>query len=778
MQLDPHRFGRGQRGDHNELDDFVRGQGRYTSDITWPGQLYAAFVRSPLAHARVRSIDTAAARHMSGVQAIITGADLTQAGLGGIRPMAVFNGRDGQPMKQAAIPVLADQWVRHVGEAVALVVADSEQAALDAAESVVVDWEPLPALIDPVQALHADAPCVHGHTPGNLALDWADGNEEQLNAAFAQAHHIESVTLQDPPMTACALEPKAAIADWDAATGRFTLVASTQGVMLVRKLLAEHVFQIPLESIRVITPHVGGGFGAKVQTYPEYAALLFASRQLQRPVRWTATRLECFLGDTHSRNAELKARMAFDREGRILGLHAQLVVGIGAYTSTYIAIVGTNNTKNCLSSVYRIPCIRTESKLVFTHMMPHGPYRGAGRPEAIYLIERLLDQAAPQLGLDRVELRRRNLVAHTDMPYAAANAMVYDSGEFEAILDQALNLSRWSDFESRRQASARQGRLRGIGLCCFLEVAGGILEEPADLRFHEDGTVSLHMGAQAIGQGHQSTYPILIADRLGIQPSQVRLVTGDSDQTPGIVATVASRSTMMVGSASALACDEAIRRGQLLAAHVMEAAPEDVVFKQGSYQVVGTDQSIGLLELTARLKNLGPRPEGLPASLDNVSKFVSPGMSFPNGCHVCEVEIDPDTGVIEVKHYTAVDDVGVMLNPDVIEGQIMGGVAQGLGQVLGERLHYDDQGQLLTASFMDYPMPRADTVPHMTIAHHSVPCNTNPLGVKGAGESGVAGALPAAVNAILHALSARGVASLDMPFTPERVWKALQSSQT
>ena len=777
MIQDPLRHGRSQRGDHDELDELVRGQGCYTSDISLAGQLHAVFVRSPMAHARIVRVDTAAARAMPGVQAILTGQDVVQAGLGTIRPMAVFNGRDGQPMKQAGIPVLAHEVVRHVGEAVAMVVAETESQALLAAEQVEVAWEPLPAVIDPLQALQPGAVQVHADAPGNLVLDWSDGDAATLDAAFASAHHIESVVLEDPPMTACALEPKAAIAQWDPTRQRFTLVAGTQGVMLVRKLLAEHVFQLPLDSIRVVTPQVGGGFGAKVQTYPEYAALLLASRQLARPVRWTATRLECFLGDTHSRNSHLQARMAFDREGRILGLHAQLVVGIGAYTSTYMAIVGTNNTKNCLSSVYRIPCIRTESRLAFTHAMPHGPYRGAGRPEAIYLVERLLDQAAPRLGLDRVELRRRNLVPASAMPYAAANAMVYDSGEFEAVLDRALAVSDWSGFEQRRQQSVAQGRLRGIGLCCFLEVAGGILEEPVDLRFHADGTVSLHMGAQAIGQGHQSTYPALIAQRLGIPASQVRLVTGDSDQTPGLVATVASRSTMMVGSAAALACDEAIRRGHQLAARVLEASPDDIQFDQGCYRVVGTDQEVPLLELTARLTAMGPGPEGQPGSLDNVAKFVSSGMTFPNGCHVCEVEIDPDTGSVQVVRYTAVDDVGVMLNPSVIEGQIMGGVAQGLGQVLGERLHYDGQGQLLSASFMDYPMPRADTVPPMTIVHHSVPCTTNPLGVKGAGESGVAGALPSAINAILHALSHAGVTQLDLPFTSERVWQALRQAQ-
>jgi carbon-monoxide dehydrogenase large subunit len=465
--------------------------------------------------------------------------------------------------------------------------------------------------------------------------------------------------------------------------------------------------------------------------------------------------------------------MAFDAQGNILGVQADVVVGIGAYTSTYVGIIATNNLKNCLSSVYRIPSIHMRSRLAFTHMMPHGPYRGAGRPEAIYMLERLLDTAAPALGMDRIALRRLNMIPPSAMPYAAPNGQVYDSGEFEAVMDQALALSEWSTFEARRLASAQAGKLRGIGVCSFLEVAGGILEEPADLRFSVDGTVSIHLGAQDIGQGHLSTYPALVARRLGIDVGRVRLVAGDSDQTPGLVATVASRSTMMAGSATAMACDEAVRRGTLLAAHELEVSPLDIEFVGGDFRVRGTDRKIGLLELPARLAQGLGGPADLPASLSNVAKFVSPTMSFPNGCHVCEVEVDPDTGVVSVVRYTAVDDVGVVLNPAVVDGQVIGGVAQGLGQVLGERLQYDEQGQLLSASFMDYPMPRADMLPPITLGHHEVPCRNNPLGVKGAGESGVAGSLPASVNAILHALSYRGVTAMDMPFTPDRVWSAL-----
>lgn len=782
MEYDGLRFGSGRWGNEDALSDFVRGQGAYTSDIEVAGQLHACFVRSPFAAARIVRLETQAAQALEGVHAVLTGEQIAQAGLGRIMPLAIFNGRDGKPMVQAGIPVLAYPEVRHVGEAVALVVAQDAETAQRGAEMVDIEWESLDCVSDPLLALEPAAPRVHPDCPSNIALDWEDGDRAASEAAFAAAHHVESVDLADPPMTACALEPKAALAQWDEATGRFTLVASTQGVMLVRKILAEHVFKIAPEQVRVITPHVGGGFGVKAQTYPEYAAILHASRLLRRPVKWTASRLESFLGDTHSRNSALRARMAFDAQGRVLGLQADVVVGIGAYTSTYVGIIATNNLKNCLSSVYRIPSIQIRSRLVFTHLMPHGPYRGAGRPEAIYMIERLMDKAAVSLGIDRVALRRRNLIPASAMPYAAPNGQVYDSGEFEAVMDQALALSEWSTFEQRRQASARQGKLRGIGLCCFLEVAGGILEEPADLRFATDGTVSIHLGAQDIGQGHLSTYPALIARRLGIDVGRVRLVAGDSDQTPGLVATVASRSTMMAGSATALACDEAVRRGTLIASHLLEAAPSDIEFTGGQFRVKGTDSTMDLLDLPARLAQMAQmaqRPADLPATLDNVAKFVSPAMSFPNGCHVCEVEVDPDTGTVSVVRHTAVDDVGVVLNPPVVEGQVLGGVAQGLGQVLGERLHYDAQGQLINASFMDYPILRADQLPPITLGHVEVPCRNNPLGVKGAGESGVAGSLPSSVNAILHALSFRGVHELDMPFTGERVWTALnEASQT
>ena len=814
MNFDSLRFGKGRSGDHDELGTFARGTGSYTSDNDLPGQLHACFVRATEAHATIRSIDTAQALALPGVHAVITGAQLQAAGIGAIPALAVFNGSDGKPMANAAIPPLAIDIVRHVGEALAMVVADSAEIAQDAADLVQVELDSLPVVATIEAALAAGAPRVWPHLASNVALDWADGDLAQSDAAFANAFHIESVALDDPPLTACAMEPRAAIAQWTPDTGgdstgnsvgNYTLIASTQGVMVVRKQLAESVLRIAPEKLRVITPDVGGGFGAKVQAYPEYAVLLFAARLLGKPVKWTASRLECFLTDTRGRDSKIKADMAFDKDGRILGIRADAAVGIGAYTSTYIAIVATNNTKNCLSSVYRVPSIRLRSRMVFTNHSVLGAYRGAGRPEAIYLIERLLDRASKKFGVDRADMRRKNLIPASAMPYAAVNGQTYDSGEFEIVLDKALALADWNNFPARRAESARSGKLRGIGVCNFLEVAGGILEEPVNLNFGDDGTVSLHTGAQAIGQGHLATYPRLIAKHLGIDVSKVRLVAGDSAQTPGIVATVASRSTMMTGGALTLACDEAIRRGKLIASHLLEASASDIEFAQGKFSVAGTDMAIPILEITPRLRQMSktvaasagaqaapgaaseprtaggsaaratlPLPEGIPTELSNLAKFVSPGMSFPNGCHICEVEVDPDTGLTRIVRYTAVDDVGVVLNSTIVEGQVMGGIAQGLGQVFGEQLVRDDSGQVLNASFMDYPMPHAGLFPAPAIGHHVAPCTTNPLGVKGAGESGVSGALPSAVNAILDALSVRGVKEMDLPFTPGRVWAALQ----
>ncbi len=768
------RFGTAGGGRRSEDGPLLTGRGRFTDDVDLPGQAHAAFARASAAHGVIRSVDTSQALAMPGVLAVLTGRDLAAAGLGAIPPAASFPGRGGRPLASAPIPPLAVDRVRYVGEALAIAVAETPAQAADAAAAVVVDLEPLPAASDVERALAPGAHLIWPEAARNVAFDWTDGDAAAVDAAMRTAAHVARVRLHDTRLAPSALEPRAAIGQWDAATERYTLIASTQGVAVVRRLLAEGVFKIPPQKLRVLTYDVGGGFGMKVQAYPEYAAILFAARRTGRPVKWRATRIESFLADTHGRDGILEGELALDATGRFLALRVRTRVGIGAYVTAFAAVFGTNNTKNCLSSVYAIPAICIDVTLAFTNAAPLGPYRGAGRPEALYLIERLIDQAAPALGIDRVELRRRNLIPASAMPYRAVNGPVYDSGEFETVMDRALQLADWKGFPARRAASERAGRLRGIGLGCFLEVAGGILDETVELRFGADGTVALHTGAQPMGQGHLSTFPPLIAARLGIDPSAVRLVQGDSDLVPAGTPSVASRSMMMAGSAASLACDAAIEKGRRVAAHYFEAAAPDVEFADGRFRVKGTDRVIGVLELAARARALPNLPDDLAGGLDSTAKFVSPQMSFPNGCHVTEVEIDPETGAVAVVGYAAVDDVGRIVHETIVEGQIHGGIAQGLGQVLGEHVVYDEHGQLLTASFMDYMLPRADDLPALRVGHHGVPCTTNPLGVKGAGESGVAGALPSAVNAVLDALASRGVRELDLPMSPARVWAALR----
>ena len=768
------RFGSAHGAMRSEDAPLVTGAGRFTDDIHLPGQACAAFVRASVAHAMIRKVEVALAAAMPGVLAVITGRDLAAEKIGGIPPLASFSGRDGKPMYQARMPVLATDRVRYVGEAIAIVVAETADQALDAAEMVDVELDQLPAASDVGRAMAPDAPAIWPEAPGNIALDWEDGDRAAVDAAFSRAAHVERVKLADTRLAPSAMEPRAAIASFDAQSGRYTLMAPTQGVAVVRKLLAEGVFGIPANQIRIVTCDVGGGFGMKVQAYSEYAALMFAARRIGRPVKWCATRLESFLTDTHGRDGELEGELALDGRGKFLGLRVRTCVGLGAYTSTFAAIFSTMNTKNCLSSVYVVPAIHIGVKMVLTNAAPLGPYRGAGRPEAIYLIERLIDQAARAMNIDRAVLRRRNMVASSAMPYAAPNGPIYDSGDFRAILDRALALADWNGFKSRRRSSQKAKRLRGIGIGCFLEVAGGILDESVDLRFEPDGRVALRTGAQPMGQGHLSTFVPLVAKRLGVAESDVRLVQGDSDEVPAGTPSVASRSIMMAGSATALACDHAIEKGRRATAHLFEVDPGDVEFAAGTFRVAGTDRAISILDLARRMRATD-MPGDLAGGLDNVAKFVSPQMSFPNGCHVCEVEIDPETGMIAVVGYTAVDDVGNVVHETIVEGQIHGGVAQGLGQVLGEHVRYGADGQLLTASFMDYFMPRATDVPALSVHHHVVPCTTNPLGAKGAGESGVAGSLPSAVNAVLDALASRGISRLDLPMTPQRVWSALLS---
>ena len=777
MQTTPTRFGSDQGALRSEDEPLITGHGRFTDDLCAPDQAYAVFVRSQVGHADIRNVDTAEARDMPGVLGIFTGKDLVADGLGPIPPVASALGRDGTPMFVAAMPVLAFDRIRYVGEPVAVVIARTSALAQDAAERVRVDFEEISSASTVERAIADEAAAIHAQRRGNVALDWTDGNVDAVEAAFAKAAHIQHVKLADTRLAPVAMEPRAGIGLWDDVKQRYTLVASTQGVAIVRKLLAEGVFRVPPSTIRVLTHDVGGGFGMKAQCYPEYAAILYAARKIGKPVKWCNNRTESFLSDTHGRDGVLEGELALDAKGKFLALRARNLVGIGAYTTQYAAIFGTANTKNCLSSVYRIPAVTIDVKIVLTNAAPLGPYRGAGRPEAIYLIESLIDGAARAMGIDRIKLRRLNFIPPEAMPYQTPNGPIYDTGEFEMIMDKALALADAVGFAKRRIASRKAGKLRGMGVCCFLEVAGGILDEKADLRFDEDGKVAIRLGVQAMGQGHLSTLPRVVANRLGIDISHVKLIEGDSDEVPDGTPSVASRSLMMAGSASAIACDNAIEKGRRIVSHLWEVSSTDIEYVTGTFTVPGTDLIMPILELAQRLRTITNLPEDLDGGLDNVAAFTSPQMSFPNGCHICEVEIEPETGVVTVVGYVAVDDVGNIIHEMVVDGQTHGGIAQGLGQVLGEQVCYSDDGQLLNASFMDYAMPRASDMPDMRTAHHSVPCTNNPLGVKGAGESGVAGSLPSAMSAVLDALSSEGIKHLDLPASPLRVWEALQQSK-
>ena len=767
----------GSSGSTHRVEDgpLLSGRGKFTDDINLPGQVHGVFVRSPVGHADLTGLQTAEVRNLPGVLAVLTAQDLAAEGVGSIPPLVNLPGRDGKPMFGPAMTILATERVRYVGEPVALVVAETIQQAQDGADTVELELSELPAVSQFADALRPGAPVLWSEASDNVSLDWADGDEAAVETAFQSAAHIARVRLLDTRVAPTTLEPRAAIGEWDESSGRHTLTACTQGVAVVRKLLAEHALNVPLEQVRVRTYDVGGGFGMKAQTYPEFAALLVAAKQVNRPVRWCATRLESFLSDTHGRDGEFEGELALAEDGRFLALRVRALVGIGAYASTYVAVVATNNTKNCLSSVYHMPAIHIGVKSVLTNAAPLGPYRGAGRPEALYVIERLIDIAAREMDLDRVGLRRRNMIPPTAMPYSTPNGPVYDSGEFEMVMDKALSLADWPGFEARRTASQTAGRLRGIGIACFLEVAGGSpLVEIADLRFEADGKVVLRTGAQAMGQGQMTVMPHMVAHQLGIAPESVVVLQGDSDEVPDGLPTVASRSTMMAGGAIVMACDEATQKGKRLAGHFLEAAEEDLEFANGVYRISGTDREISLLDLAEAAREDNDLPADLSdTGLDTMATFTSDHMSFPNGCHICEVEIDPETGTVQVVGYTAVDDVGTILHETIVEGQIHGGIAQGLGQVLGEQIIYNDSGQLLTASFLDYMIPHADDLPPIKIGHHTTVCTTNPLGVKGAGESGVAGSLPSAVNAILDALADQGVTHLDMPLTAPRIWSAL-----
>ncbi len=767
-ELLPHlKFGVGQSVSRKEDPKLLTGRGQYSDDIDLPGQAHAIVLRSPIAHGILRRLDPAPALALPGVLAVYTAADISRANYGSPRCKLPLKSADGSPLFAPPRPVLAIERVRHVGEALAVVVAETLAAAEDGAERIDLEIEPLPAVTDPELSRQSAAPRIHGDH-ANLCLDWRFGDHDAAERAFEAAAHVTRVKLVNNRLVVATMEPRAAVAAYDPATERFTFHVGCQGVFGLRQALAELLGLEP-QDLRVLADDIGGSFGMKSPAYPEYVVLLHAARELGRPVKWCDRRSDSFISDQQGRATTVEGALALDADGNFLAVRVDNLGDMGAYLTAFGPAMPSVNMQKNLPSLYRTPVIAISTQCVFTNTMPIGPYRGAGRPEANYVMERLIDQAARETERDPAELRRRNLIPKDAIPYQALSGLHYDSGDFAAVLDAGLDRADWAGFEARRAASAARGRLRGRGLACYLEVTAPPSKEMGGIRFTEDGRISIVTGTLDYGQGHASAFAQLLVEHLGLPFEQIDLVQGDSDQLLAGGGTGGSRSIMASGKALVEAAAEVVDKGRALAADVLESAAADIQFEAGSFRIVGTDRAISLLDLAAKARTSG-------ASLDTELVSENAPSAFPNGCHVAEVEIDPETGDITLDRYIAVDDFGTLINPMLAEGQVHGGVVQGIGQALMEQVVYDASGQLLTGSFMDYALPRADTVPAIDVAFHPVPATSNPLGVKGCGEAGVTGALPAVMNAVLDALATRGVRHLDMPATPERVWQALREA--
>ena len=764
------KFGVGQSVARTEDPTLLRGEGRYTDDINLAGQAHAVMVRSRIAHGLLKGIDTRAALALPGVLAILTSDDLDEAGFHPLKCPMNIPQRDGSPMKTPVRPSLAKGKVRFVGEAVACVVAETALQAKDAAEAVELDIEELPAVTTPAAALAEGAPQIHDDAPGNLVLDFHYGNAEAVARAFAEAAHVTRLEIESNRVVVNAMEPRSAIGSWDAVNERWVLNVGCQGVVGLRGGLAG-VLNVKPDRLHVLTGNVGGSFGMKAPPYPEYAPLLQAAKRLGRPVKWTDERSESFLSDHHGRDHQRIAELALDKDGHFLAVRLSGTGNAGAYI--YPPMPATTNAVKNVIDVYKTPAMEVNSKIAFTNTTPIAAYRGAGRPEGNYYMERLIDTAAREMGIDRVELRRRNHIAPEAMPYKAPSGMNYDSGEFTAILDEALKVADWDGFEARKAESRARGKLRGRGIGSYLEVTAPAGKEYGGIRFEEDGTVTMLSGTLDYGQGHASPFAQVLTEKLGIPFDRFRLMQGDSDQLLAGGGTGGSRSAIVGSEAFLEAGAKVIEQGKAIAAHVLEAATVDIEFDRGRFRIAGTDRSVGLLELASKLRDGMKLPEDVPQTLDVKHISDTPPSAFPNGCHVAEVEIDPDTGQIDVVRYFMVNDFGTLINPMLVEGQSHGGVVQGIGQAIFERTIYDEQGQPVAGTFMDYALPRASDAPSFSITSHPVPCKTNTLGVKGCGEAGCAGALPSVMNAVVDALSERGVTHIDMPVTPEKVWRVL-----
>jgi carbon-monoxide dehydrogenase large subunit len=773
------RFGIGQAVRRVEDVRFVKGAGSYVADIALPGEAFGAVVYAPQAHARIARIDASAAESAPGVILILTGADAVADNIGAIGPNAMPEDI-GLPIKgyRTFRPVLVADEVRCVGERVAFVVAETEAEARDAAELIEIDYETLPAVVSLEDAVKPGAPAVWAECPSNISYTAGFGDEAATKAAFDGARHVVSLKLYNNRVSSNTMEPRVALGSYDAGEDRYTLYTSTQDPFGLRQRIAAQNFHEPVAKFRLIAPDVGGGFGMKGAVYPEDVLVLWASKHCGRPVKWVPTRAEAFMSDCHGRDQVISAEMALDETGKVLAVRTHALDSLGAYTAgaqTASVFFGLRLT----TGVYDIGTIHAVAHAVFTNTTPMVPYRGAGRPEAAYLIERLMDEAALQTGMDPVELRRRNFIKPEQMPYHTQTHYVYDSGEFEQALAKGLEVADWAGFAARKAQSEQAGKLRGRGLAYFIEEAG-IFNERMDLRFDSDGSVTIIAGTHSHGQGHETAFAQLVHEWLGIPFESIRYVQGDTDKVAIGRGTYASRSVMAGGNALRAAADDVIAKAGRMAAVLMGATPETVEFADGTYKVQGTNKSMPLQDVA----KVFFYPAGIPVELVGVgleghgSYAGAPG-NFPNGCHLCEVEIDPDTGAVSVVRYTCIDDLGRVINPMIVEGQIKGALAQGIGQALMEHVVYDKgSGQLISGSFTDYAMPRAaDMGPPVTIAFHNVPARTNPLGVKGIGEAGCTGSPPAIMNAILDALRPLGVKALDMPATPFRVWQAIAAAK-
>ncbi len=770
-------FGIGQGVRREEDPRLLTGRGLFVNDVNLPRQAYTYILRSPYAHAAINAIDTDAAKAAPGVLAVFVGADVVADGLGFPGLPAKWKRPDGEPMKYRPQPPLATDRVRYVGDPVAMVIADTLNEARDAAELIDVDFDMLDSITDTAQTVEADVPLVWDDYPDNIAGLFQSGDADSAGAAIDGAAHVIKRRFKISRVFANYMEPRGAIGDYDPREDRYTLHADVQYPHRVRQLLAEKIFGIPEQNIRVVSRDVGGGFGTKGWQYAEHRLTLWASRKVGRPVKWAADRSEAIQGDEHGRDNVTDAELAFDANGEIVGLRVRTIANIGAYLSAIRNLLSVFSNVGTLIGVYDIPAAHVAVTCVHSNTSPTAPYRGAGRPEATFVIERMLDEAARELGFDPAELRARNMIASDAMPVKTALGLTYDCGAFTENQAEALRLADYAGFEARKAASKANGMLRGIGIANPIERSASPSPDFAEVRFSTDGSTTILMGTKSQGQGHETVYKQIVSEHLGLDFDDIRVIDGDTDRVAFGIGTMGSRSTVIGGSALYFASEKIEQKARKIAAHQLEASEADIEFTGGIFRVSGTDREITLKDVAKASFMPAKLPAGVEPGLFETATFAPDQDTYPNGSHVCEVEIDPDTGAIKIQGYKVVDDVGVMINPTIVKGQIHGGIAQGVGQILMEQIVYDrDSGQLLSGSFMDYAMPRADNFGDIEIASNEIPTKRNPLGVKGAGEAGTVGAMPAMMNAIMNALSDVGVTSLDMPATPDRVWRAIRDA--